>query len=96
MVKRGKQLKELKPFLHKMDKKVTKWGILSARKISWDFVNALKTCHQKYHHSVVAVCARDLKRAQEFAEKFEIPRAYGSESELATNPEIEVSHSQTI
>lgn len=37
---------------------------------------------------VVAVAARDLKHAQEFAQKHNIPRAYGSYEELAKDPEI--------
>ena len=37
---------------------------------------------------VVAVAARSLARAQEFAQKHDIPRAYGSYDELANDPEI--------
>ena len=68
----------------------TKWGILSSGLISSDFTNALTTCDRKAEHTVVAVSARDVKRAKEFADKFGIPKAYGSEEELATDPEIEV------
>ncbi len=37
---------------------------------------------------VLAVAARDLKHAQEFAQKHSIPRSYGSYEELAKDPEI--------
>lgn len=59
-----------------------KWGILSAGKISHDFVNALQTLN-KHDHEVVAVAARDLNRAEDFAERFDIPKAYSSYLELA-------------
>ena len=54
----------------------TKWGIASAGKISHDFVNALSTYGESSGHSVVAVAARSLDTAKEFAEKHNIPKAY--------------------
>ena len=54
----------------------TKWGIASAGKISHDFVNALSTYGDNSGHSVVAVAARSLDTAKEFAEKHNIPKAY--------------------
>ncbi|XP_029425286.1 trans-1,2-dihydrobenzene-1,2-diol dehydrogenase isoform X2 [Nannospalax galili] len=39
---------------------------------------------------VVAVAARDLSRAKEFAQKYNIPKAYGSYEELAKDPNVEV------
>ncbi|KAJ8406567.1 hypothetical protein AAFF_G00301410 [Aldrovandia affinis] len=73
----------------------TKWGICSAGKISHDFTVALKTLPPG-DHQVVAVAARDLERAQEFAQKHSIPRAYGSYDELANDPEIDVVYVGTI
>lgn len=49
-----------------------KWGILSAGKISHDFVNAMGTLDTN-DHQVVAVAARDLNRAKDFAKRFAIP-----------------------
>lgn len=72
-----------------------KWGIAAAGRISHDFVNAFSTLDEK-DHEVVAVAARDLSRAKEFAEKFEIPTAYGSYLELATDPEVEVVYVATL
>lgn len=37
---------------------------------------------------VVAVAARDLSRAKEFALKHDIPKAYGSYEELAKDPNV--------
>lgn len=37
---------------------------------------------------VAAVAARDLGRAQDFARRFGIPRAYGSYEELAEDPDL--------
>lgn len=39
---------------------------------------------------MVAVAARDLSRAEEFAKRFDIPLAYSSYLELAEDPNIEV------
>ena len=54
----------------------TKWGIASAGKISHDFVNALSIYGENSGHSVVAVAARSLDTAKEFAQKHNIARAY--------------------
>lgn len=73
----------------------TRWGIVSAGKISHDFVTALSTLSQD-EHKVVAVAARDLQRAKEFAKLHKIPIAYGSYEELAKDPTIEVVYIGTI
>ncbi|XP_047003509.1 trans-1,2-dihydrobenzene-1,2-diol dehydrogenase-like [Schistocerca americana] len=73
----------------------TKWGIASAGKISHDFVTALSTLPQE-EHRVVAVAARELKRAQDFAKHHSIPTAYGSYEELAKDPNIDVIYIGTI
>ncbi|XP_047105126.1 trans-1,2-dihydrobenzene-1,2-diol dehydrogenase-like [Schistocerca piceifrons] len=67
----------------------TKWGIVSAGKISHDFVVALSTLSQE-EHKVVAVAARDLERAQAFADLHKIPSVYGSYEELAKDPNVDV------
>ncbi|KAK1785082.1 hypothetical protein P4O66_018510 [Electrophorus voltai] len=74
---------------------VISWGICSAGKISHDFTVALKTLPPE-DHQVVAVAARNLKRAEEFAQKHSIPRVYGSYDELAKDPEIDVVYVGTI
>ncbi|XP_029353516.1 trans-1,2-dihydrobenzene-1,2-diol dehydrogenase [Echeneis naucrates] len=67
----------------------TRWGICSSGKISHDFTVALKTLPSE-DHQVVAVAARKLDDAQEFARKHNISRAYGSYEELARDPDIDV------
>ncbi|KAE8593866.1 hypothetical protein XENTR_v10019355 [Xenopus tropicalis] len=67
----------------------TKWGICSAGKISNDFVVALSTL-PAVDHQVVAIAARDLEKAKNFAQNHNIPKAYGSYEELAKDPDIDV------
>lgn len=64
-----------------------KWGIASAGLISHDFVNALGTLA---NHQVVAVAARDLSRAKEFAMLHDVEKYYDSYMELGTDPNVEV------
>ncbi|XP_044303655.1 trans-1,2-dihydrobenzene-1,2-diol dehydrogenase-like [Varanus komodoensis] len=66
-----------------------RWGICSAGKISHDFLVALKTLPLA-DHKVVAIASRDVKRAQEYAKKHGICRAYGSYEELAHDPDVDV------
>ncbi|MGH0132120.1 UNVERIFIED_CONTAM: hypothetical protein FKN15_048759 [Acipenser sinensis] len=73
----------------------TRWGICSAGKISHDFVVALKTLPRE-EHQVVVVAARELGRAQDFANRHNIPRAYGSYQELAQDKDIDVVYLGTI
>ncbi|XP_034076676.1 trans-1,2-dihydrobenzene-1,2-diol dehydrogenase-like isoform X2 [Gymnodraco acuticeps] len=67
----------------------TRWGICSSGKISHDFTVALKTLPPE-DHQVVAVAARELEDAQQFATKHSISRVYGSYEELARDPDIDV------
>lgn len=66
-----------------------KWGIAAAGKISHDFVCGLATLDER-NHTVVAVGARDLDRASEFAKRFGIPNAHGSYQKLAEDPAVQV------
>lgn len=65
-----------------------RWGIAGAGSVSHDFASVLDTLNSD-EHKVVAVGARDLSRAQEFATRFDIPKAYGSYLELACDPNVE-------
>ncbi|KAJ6644319.1 Trans-1,2-dihydrobenzene-1,2-diol dehydrogenase [Pseudolycoriella hygida] len=66
-----------------------KWGIASAGKISHDFVTAIGTLPDT-DHQVVAVAARDLNRAKDFAKLHNIENYYGTYAELANDPNVEV------
>ena len=52
----------------------TKWGIVSAGKICHDFVNAIHSLENNADHEIVAVAARNIASAKEFAAKFNIPK----------------------
>ncbi|XP_043847178.1 trans-1,2-dihydrobenzene-1,2-diol dehydrogenase [Dromiciops gliroides] len=69
--------------------KVVRWGILSAGLIAHDFTTALRTLPRS-EHQVVAVAARDLSRAQDFARRHDIPKSYGSYEELLRDPDVDV------
>ncbi|KAM7353882.1 trans-1,2-dihydrobenzene-1,2-diol dehydrogenase-like [Cochliomyia hominivorax] len=66
-----------------------RWGIASAGKICHDFCVGLSTLPFD-EHQITAVAARDQKRAQEFANKHEIPKALGSYAELAECEDVDV------
>lgn len=72
-----------------------KWGIAAAGGISHDFANAVTTL-SKDEHQIVANAARSQSRAEEFAQRFDIPKSYGSYLELAQDPNVEVVHVGTI
>ncbi|XP_040592108.1 trans-1,2-dihydrobenzene-1,2-diol dehydrogenase [Mesocricetus auratus] len=71
-----------------------RWGIVSAGLIANDFTTMLCSLPPS-EHQVVAVAARDLNRAKEFAQKHDIPKAYGSYEELAKDPNVEVAYIAT-
>ncbi|XP_056145691.1 trans-1,2-dihydrobenzene-1,2-diol dehydrogenase-like [Lampris incognitus] len=73
----------------------TRWAICGAGQISHDFTAALRTLSPG-DHEVVAVAARSLQRARDFAKKHDVPRAYGSYEELARDPDIDVVYVGTI
>lgn len=66
-----------------------RWGIVSVGLISGDFTTVLCSLPRS-EHQVVAVAARELSRAREFAARHGVPRAYGSYEELAKDPNVEV------
>lgn len=68
-----------------------RWGIASAALISHDFVNAMATLNQG-EHEIVAIGARTLDRAEEFANRYGVPKAYGSYLELANDSNVEIAY----
>jgi len=64
----------------------TKWGIMSTGRISQDFVSAMLSL--PHHHRLVAVGARELANAKDFASKFGAESAYGSYEELVEDSEV--------
>lgn len=66
-----------------------RWGIAGAGSVSHDFASVAETLSRD-EHQIVAVGARELSRTEEFAQRFNIPTAYGSYFELACDPNVEV------
>lgn len=64
-----------------------RWGIASAGRISNDFCAALSS-HSTEQHQIVAVAARSLASAQDFALKFNIPKFYDGYEKLAADAEV--------
>jgi predicted dehydrogenase len=62
------------------------WGILSTADINRLIIPG---AHQSGKVELVAVASRDRTRAEEYARRWEIPRAYGSYEELLADGEIE-------
>jgi len=63
-----------------------KWGIVSTAEINRLVIPG---AHASPKVDLVGVASRDLARAEEYARKWEIPRAYGSYEALLDDPEIE-------
>jgi predicted dehydrogenase len=73
--------------------KTIRWGIIGAGNISSSFADALNTMTDT---KLEAVAARDLERAQAFAKRFQIGKAYGSYEEIAKDPDIDVIYIGTL
>lgn len=64
-----------------------RWGILGCAAIAEKtFIPAIKKSEKA---ELVAIASRDLAKAKNWAEKFDIRKAYGSYEELLADPEIE-------
>ena len=69
-----------------MPRKV-KWGVLGAAKIAR--VKVIPAMQLGRQTEIVAIASRDMDRARDEAAGLGIPRAYGSYSELLSDPEVE-------
>lgn len=68
-----------------------RWGILATGGIATAFASDLRTAGL----DVVAVGSRTQESADEFAARFEIPRAHGSYVDLAEDPEVDIIYVAT-
>lgn len=75
-----------------MNKKEIRWGILGCGNIAAKFAEALKVVPGAERY---AAAARDLERAQTFADRFGFEKAYGSYSELVSDPELDIVYVAT-
>lgn len=64
-----------------------KWGIASCGVISHDFANALTTLNSN-EHQIVAVGARNIESAREFAKLFDIPKYYQGYENLVRDENV--------
>ncbi len=69
-----------------------KWGIIGAGNIAVKFATALNSLD---HTELTAIASRDKTKAQTFADRFHIKKAYGSYEELVSDPEIDVIYIAT-
>lgn len=67
--------------------KKIRWGIVSTAKIAREWL--IPALHASQHAEVVAVASRDLAKAEAFAEKAGIPKAYGSYESLLADPNVD-------
>ncbi len=74
-----------------MDTKI-KWGIVGPGKIATSFAEDLELVQDA---EVTAVASRNLERAQQFADKFNIPNAFGSYEELFNSDVVDIVYVAT-
>lgn len=70
-----------------MSSRSIRWGVLATGAIASAFTAELRKMPDA---EVVAVASRTPERAKEFADRFDIPRAYGGWAELAADDEVDV------
>jgi predicted dehydrogenase len=75
-----------------MTKNGLRWGILGAGGIARLQVADM----QRHGFTVAAVGARDLAKAQAFADEFGLPVAYGSYEQLAADPDVDAIYAATV
>jgi len=73
--------------------KIWNWGVISAGKISHDFVNCL---NQVKEANVVAVAARNPDSAKNFAKEHKIAKSYGSYQELVEDKDVQIVYVGSI
>ena len=70
-----------------------RWGILGTGSISAQWVESLRACKGA---SVTAVAAREMSRAQAFADALDIPRAYDDYALMAAADDVDIVYVGTI
>jgi predicted dehydrogenase len=79
-------LRRSKPPKEQQVADAVKWGIISTADINRKVIPG---AHASPKVDLVGVASRDQARAEEYAKKWDIPRAYGSYEALLADPEIE-------
>ena len=70
-----------------------RWGILGTGSISAQWVGCLRQCKGA---QITAVAARSIERAQTFAERLDIPAAYGDYAEMVNAEDVDIVYIGTI
>ncbi|CAH0559679.1 unnamed protein product [Brassicogethes aeneus] len=72
-----------------------RWGIVSCCKASCDFAEAL-TSFSREEHVLTSIASTSMKTSQEFSKKYQVPNAYETYDELATDPEVDIVYVAVI
>uniref|UniRef100_T2M2R3 Trans-1,2-dihydrobenzene-1,2-diol dehydrogenase n=1 Tax=Hydra vulgaris TaxID=6087 RepID=T2M2R3_HYDVU len=72
-----------------------RWGIFGCGKISFDFCIALSTL-SKEKHSIAHVAARDISKAEEFAQHFNVKSISGNYEDVAKDQRVDIIYIGTI
>jgi len=72
-----------------------KWGILSAGRISNDFILSLNN-FKKEDHEVVSIASTNKTKAMQYAARFNISTYYGNYQDLANDPNVNAVYVATI
>lgn len=75
-----------------MMKRKFKWGIISTGKIAGKFADQLP---QSKTGELFAVASRTVEKAEEFAEKYDAKKFYGSYQEILHDPEVDIVYIAT-
>ena len=70
-----------------MNDRPLRWGLLSTARINCRLIPAIRSARRG---ELCAVASRDRTRAMKFAERWDIPLAYGRYQELLADPDIDV------
>jgi len=72
--------------------KIIKWGILGPGNIANQFARGLRVISDA---KLLAVGSRSMDRANSFADKYNVPKRYGSYADLANDPEVDAIYIST-
>lgn len=70
-----------------MSDRILRWGLLSTANINKSVIPPLR---HSARNKLVAVASRDITRAEEYAQKWDIPMAFGSYEDFLASPDIDV------
>lgn len=69
------------------DAPALRWGVLAPGRIAAAFAHTL---HKNTNQRIVAAASRSLERAEDFAKRFGVDRAYGDYRQLVDDPDVDI------